>query len=130
MRVSRLLGVATIVMALTLSSVALSGPARADTNQPSGKFCLYRDTQPPVGWWGPHVCFDAGNRDRLPSGWNDQTSSLVNNTATTLCVYEHTYRRGYRLVVGAGHYFRNLTKDITPGGNTWNDRISSFGYCS
>ncbi|MEV6975308.1 peptidase inhibitor family I36 protein [Kitasatospora sp. NPDC093806] len=55
-------------------------------------------------------------------GMQDITSSVVNNTRSSICFYEHNWYGGLEFKVGPGERW--------PAVPSWiNDRISSFKYC-
>lgn len=124
-RRSHLLRLATVLAALTVP-LTLTSPAFADSNSMSshGKFCVYQH----ANFGGNSQCFYPGKYN-IKSALDNRVSSLRNNTATTLCAYQLDNQRGYKLPVGSHHYFRNLSYDTAPDGRSWNDRISSIGYC-
>ncbi|MFI9201957.1 peptidase inhibitor family I36 protein [Streptomyces sp. NPDC053048] len=58
----------------------------------------------------------------LWTGMQDITSSVVNNTGSSICFYEHNGYRGLEFKIGP--------REKWPSVPSWiNDRISSFKYC-
>ncbi|MEV6975307.1 peptidase inhibitor family I36 protein [Kitasatospora sp. NPDC093806] len=55
-------------------------------------------------------------------GMQDVTSSVLNNTRSSICFYEHNGYGGLEFKIGPGEHWPYLPSWI-------NDRISSFKYC-
>ncbi|MEU1286800.1 peptidase inhibitor family I36 protein [Kitasatospora sp. NPDC005856] len=58
----------------------------------------------------------------LWSGMQDTASSVVNNTGSSICFYEHNWYGGAEFRIGAWERWPSVPSWI-------NDRISSFKYC-
>lgn len=68
---------------------------------------------------------DMGKLARSPAGdkgMQDVTSSVLNNTGSRVCFYEHNGYRGAEFRIGPGEQWPSVPSWI-------NDKISSFKYC-
>jgi hypothetical protein len=111
-----------LMLVMLAIPLALAGPASAQP-APEGQFCVWQHSS----FGGESECFPPGNHNL--SSLDNRVSSLQNNTGTTLCAFQLPGQGGFQLPVGGNNYFRNLALDTAPDGGSWNDRISSIGYC-
>ncbi|MFI2611012.1 peptidase inhibitor family I36 protein [Kitasatospora sp. NPDC018619] len=102
---------------------------------PSGFVCLWSEANFIQGTFYNDAKFgafasdqntgDMGKLQRVAStdkGMQDVTSSVLNNTRSSVCFYEHNTYGGLEFKVGPGEHWPSLPSWI-------NDRISSFKYC-
>ncbi|MFB6889067.1 peptidase inhibitor family I36 protein [Kitasatospora sp. NPDC056327] len=122
-----------LTAANTASATTLLGIGQGAGACPANYVCLWSENDF-VGATGGHKfgaiasdqnITDLGKLERsggLWTGMQDITSSVVNNTGSGVCFYEHN---GY-----GGAEFRIGPREKWPAVPSWiNDRISSFKYC-
>ncbi|MGW1641700.1 peptidase inhibitor family I36 protein [Streptomyces lavendulae] len=119
--------------ATSASAATILGLGAGSGACPSNYVCLWADGDfvggSPSGKFGSIASnqniTDMGKLERssgLWSGMQDITSSVVNNTGSSICFYEHN---GY-----GGAQFRIGPWEKWPAVPSWiNDKISSFKYC-
>ncbi|GHC69723.1 peptidase inhibitor family I36 protein [Streptomyces flavofungini] len=116
----------TVAVAVPSAAQGAGGSAR-DAGARADKFCVYQHTT--FNYWGGiKECFYAGSYN-IKSSLDNRASSVKNNTATTMCAYQLKDQGGLKLRVGAGHYFKDLSKDLADDDRSWDNRISSVGKC-
>jgi hypothetical protein len=114
------------MLTMLMVPLALMGSAFAQQD----KFCLWQHKAwaPSTEGSGESQCFDPGNHN-IKSELNNRVSALRNRTRTTLCAFDGAGQQGPQLPVGSGSHFADLSKDTAPDGRSWDNRISSIGYC-
>ncbi|MGV9943591.1 peptidase inhibitor family I36 protein [Streptomyces sp. NPDC003401] len=129
---SHIFSVATAA-ALALGGTALSvTPANAAVSDcGSGQVCLYKDydyngAMLVVAYLG------LPNHDLKNDGFNDVTSSVINNSSSSIRLYQDVWYSGKYIQVNAGERVTNLSRvhiynadGSYFGVNTFNDRVSS-----
>lgn len=129
---SRVFSVATAA-ALALGGAALSAtPANAAASDcGSGQVCLYKDydyngSMLVVAYLG------LPDHDLKDDGFNDVTSSVINNSSSSIRLYQDVWYSGKYIQVNAGERIANLSSvhiynadGSYFGVNTFNDRVSS-----
>ncbi|MFJ2821839.1 peptidase inhibitor family I36 protein [Streptomyces toxytricini] len=123
----------TLTTATSASAATILGLGTGAGACPANYVCLWADgdfvSGSPAGKFGSIAANqnvgDMGKLQRsgaLWSGMQDEASSVVNNTGSSICFYEHN---GY-----GGAQFRIGPWEKWPSVPSWiNDRISSFTYC-
>ncbi|MGW3076413.1 MULTISPECIES: peptidase inhibitor family I36 protein [unclassified Kitasatospora] len=102
---------------------------------PSGYICLWSEANFIEGTFYNDAKFgafasnqnigDMGKLQKVAStdkGMQDVTSSVLNNTGSHVCFYEHNNYGGLEFKIGPGEHWPYLPSWI-------NDKISSFKYC-
>ena len=120
---SRRLLLTTALAVLSTLSMTIASPAQAQDQVqvacPANRICLYEH----VNFGGRVAIYQVGSRDmsRFGPRFNNMTSSIINNTGSRWCAYDHANYRGQFLVITPWQRLPSL-----PG---WNDRISSLRRC-
>ncbi|MFG2910404.1 peptidase inhibitor family I36 protein [Kitasatospora sp. NPDC048286] len=145
MKLSRNLSKLGLVAAATAGLIVTTATSASATNVynmghgagscPSGYICLWSEANFIQGSFYNDLKFgafaadqntgDMGKLQKVAStdkGMQDITSSVLNNTRSNVCFYEHNWYGGLEFKIGPGEHWPSLPSWI-------NDKISSFKFC-
>ncbi|MGE7387001.1 peptidase inhibitor family I36 protein [Streptomyces sp. NPDC004126] len=124
-----------MTMATSASAASVFSIGHGAGSCPSGFVCLWSEGNFIEGKFVNYAKFgsfgsnqnvgDMGKLKRDPGGdkgMQDITSSVLNNTGSGICFYEHNNYGGLEFRIGPGEHWPSLPSWI-------NDKISSFKYC-